>query len=580
MRVEIGWDCPGWHVGLLSLLLPLAVGAQTDRAEPILYEGGGGWGAVTGISADREPPSDAWAFTSGVWVGRIPASATHLEWPQASSLAVDDAQVPPLGVTRLPSTSNPFGLCVVRSLSVLYDNLLRSRRWSVVFVTENQPSGFFPLDLAGRAIEFSVKIEDVATGQTWDVQPERRAREGGLFSGEVGDARLYSGSLDDGNLDWSLIVTPRDDSRTQIQGRILLSHGNTRLLRVQVLLATDQAGTPAIQDELPPVIVSVHEGLAVALLADPKEPRRFRAVTDPQNQNGIEFDLAVTKETGNFPRSTTFSLEAVAWAARDADAAMQTAVDWLPRAGQIMPLPDNWDQRDDISLPTFKPTQLRLSHPGGFHSGYDFSQYIMLLASGLFPTQDWVTSAFSCAAQNADGEWMLTTTGDGASLVVNPDPDLETILEMGPNRGRALLQAVLASPTPMVWIQAMGTAAQLDYNPRALHLCDYPAVWAAGDTRPAVDVRHAEVEMIAAVACVLKEKEICLLVSDAGPMAPFTTYPADALVCESTAPHEMRRQRALAGTRPVLWHVPGADQESQALARELGFVTFGKIAQD
>ena len=579
MRIEIARVRPRWAVGLLQLLLPLAVWAQLVHAAPVLYEGGGGWGAVRGLPAEIEPLDSSWVFTNGIWMGRIPANATNLEWGE-HSLSLDEAHMLPLGAARLPTTGNPFGLCVVRSLSVLYDNLLRSRRWSVVFDQEGQPSGFFPLDLAGRAVEFSLRIEDAATGQSWDVQPMRRAREGGLFSAEAGNARLYSGSLDDAGLDWSLIVTPLDNDRVQMHGRIMLQESASRCLRVRVFLQTGAVGVPAIQDELPPAIVSVHDGLAVALLMDLKEPRRFRAVTEPPNQIGMEYDLAVTRETGNFPRWATFSLEAVAWPARDADEAMQGVGERLLRASPILPLPYNWVELVAAGLPAFEPAYLRSSHPGGFRSSYDYLQYLMLLTSGLLPTQDWVTSAFSCAAQNAAGEWMLTTDGDAASLVVNPDPDMEVMLGLGQNRGRTLLQAALASSSPMVWIRAMGTPEQLDYNPRALHLCDYPAVWAEGDSRSAVDVRHAEVEAISAVACVLKEKGVCVLVSDAGPMAPFTTFYADALVCESAKPEEMRRQHALAGSRPVLWRVYDASQESEALACELGFVTFGKIAQD
>ena len=483
MRIEIARVRPRWAVGLLQLLLPLAVWAQLVHAAPVLYEGGGGWGAVRGLPAEIEPLDSSWVFTNGIWMGRIPANATNLEWGE-HSLSLDEAHMLPLGAARLPTTGNPFGLCVVRSLSVLYDNLLRSRRWSVVFDQEGQPSGFFPLDLAGRAVEFSLRIEDAATGQSWDVQPMRRAREGGLFSAEAGNARLYSGSLDDAGLDWSLIVTPLDNDRVQMHGRIMLQESASRCLRVRVFLQTGAVGVPAIQDELPPAIVSVHDGLAVALLMDLKEPRRFRAVTEPPNQIGMEYDLAVTRETGNFPRWATFSLEAVAWPARDADEAMQGVGERLLRASPILPLPYNWVELVAAGLPAFEPAYLRSSHPGGFRSSYDYLQYLMLLTSGLLPTQDWVTSAFSCAAQNAAGEWMLTTDGDAASLVVNPDRYGSHAGAGAESRANAVA-AALASSSPMVRFERWARPEQL-ITIRARCICDYPAVLGGRRFAPAV----------------------------------------------------------------------------------------------
>ena len=105
-------------------------------------------------------------------------------------------------------------------------------------------------------------------------------------------------------------------------------------------------------------------------------------------------------------------------------------------------------------------------------------------------------------------------------------------------------------------------------------------MWGDESPLPAVDVRHAEAEWISSLACVLKSAGTCLLVEDAGPLAPFTTYHADALVCASADPAEMRRQRALAGPRPVVWIAENPGPEAVALARELGFVTPGQIGED
>ncbi|HRT06601.1 MAG TPA: hypothetical protein P5204_12980, partial [Kiritimatiellia bacterium] len=67
---------------------------------------------------------------------------------------------------------------------------------------------------------------------------------------------------------------------------------------------------------------------------------------------------------------------------------------------------------------------------------------------------------------------------------------------------------------------------------------------------------------------------------DAGPLAPFTTTYADALVCASADETEMRRQAALAGPRPVLWIAANPGVSAVALARDLGFVRPGEIGED
>ena len=132
----------------------------------------------------------------------------------------------------------------------------------------------------------------------------------------------------------------------------------------------------------------------------------------------------------------------------------------------------------------------------------------------------------------------------------------------------------------MVFLRAAGGQLGLDHRPKALYLCDYPALWEEGKTAIGVDLLHAEAELVSALACVFKDEGICLLVGDAGPLAPFTTLQADALVCESSDPAEMRRQRMLAGTRPVLWRVEAADAAAEELAQHLGFVRLPGIKEN
>ena len=64
---------------------------------------------------------------------------------------------------------------------------------------------------------------------------------------------------------------------------------------------------------------------------------------------------------------------------------------------------------------------------------------------------------------------------------------------------------------------------------------------------------------------------------DTSTLAPYTTVYADALVCTSADPVEMRRQHALAGPRPVLWAARQPTAAANALAHDLGFVTWRQI---
>ena len=555
-------------------------GTAAARAEPVLYAGSGGWGAVSGVPESASPPGADWVFEDGLWVGRIPADAEQLAFGEIA-LPVAAALPPPPAPAVLPATSNPFGPCVVRSLSVRYDAQIRGRRWSLVFADEGEEPDFAPLELpGGREVSLAMSLEDVDTGARWALRPARMGREGSMFSREKGNARFYAGAADNGDLEWNLIVAPETDGRIILQGRVMLMESLARRLRWRVLLRTGAPGVPVLQAELPPAIVSWTGGAAVALFVDPAEPRRFRAATGEPGETGFEFDLAVAKQTGNFPRSATLSLVAGSWASADAETALREAPEWLPRAGGGVGLPAAV-ARDGLGAATaIEPARMRLAHPGGFRDSFDALQYLLLRASGLFPDGAWAAGAFLCAAQDARGEPRIARAGDTAVVAVNPDPDLETMLELGQNRGRTALDRVRRPGTAAVWLRAGGRDLGTDAQIRALHLCDYPAVWEEGSTAPAVDLGHAEVELIAALACVLKEQGVCLLVEDSGPLAPFTTYHADALVCASADPAEMRRQHALAGPRPVLWTAENPGAEAAELARNFGFVRPSRINED
>ena len=569
--------------GVFVALTALAgwVGPAAPAAEPVLYVGEGGWGVITGFPASARPPDSQWRFEDGVWVGRLPVGTDTLKWGR-QTWALPEAQPPPVAPAELPAVRNPFGPCVVHSLSVRFDSVARSRRWSLVFAPEGQEPDFHPVVFPdGRSVGLALILEDVESGRRRELRPARQGREANPQNRPGEDPWFYAGALDEGRLEWSLVVVPGKNGRRILQGRILAMDDVNRCLRLRVLVRAGSPGIPVLQEESPPAVVAAAAGRAVALFADLAEPRRFRPVSDVPDAAGLEFDLAVTRAMGNFPRSATFSVELDSWAQEDAAGAGQEAVARLGHAGGRVPVPEAVLRGESAALAVLTPSRMEVTHPGGFRHSADVMQYLTLKTGGLFAERDWAHSALSCAVQNSAGEPRIELDGDRAVVHVNADPDLPTMLAMGPNRGRTVLGRIRRSGARAVLIRAAESTPGLDHSGRALQLGDYPALWEPGTAAPGVDPRHAEIELIGALACVLKNEGICLLVQDSGPLAPFTTYYADALVCASADPAEMRRQRALAGPRPVLWLPPEtAGSAAVDMARNLRFVTPGPIADN
>jgi len=572
---------PGLQAGcwLSALAVAFSLSLSTAWCELVLYEGAGTWAAVEGFAETETPPWPDWELESGVWVGRIPAGTLELKTGD-TVLQTAAAQPLPSPPIRLPLQRNPFGKCLIRSLSTRYDSLVKSRQWSLIFDKEGEEPDFTPIPMpVGPKARLVLEMEDAVTGQRWNLLPTRRGREGGIFSLR-GDARIYAGTVDEGDLEWNLLVVPGGEGQTVLQGRILVMKSDSRLVRFRVMIQSAVSGVPLLQEESPPALVALTDGVAVGLFPDLAEPRRFRAVQDMPERMGLEFDLAVTKATGNFPRTATFSLELVSWESAGPEAAESEGVARLARTGGSVPVPESI-LRDGIEASAvLEPGRTWLSPPGGSRGREDALAFLLLKTSGLFPDHDWSASAFMCAARNAEGESRVEPEGDQVVVPVNTDPDRKALLEMGQNRGQNVLTRIRRSESPAIWIRTSPDSIGLDYNPQALFLCDYPAVWSGDSPLPGLDLRHVEAELLASLACVLKEQNRCLLVSDDGPMAPFTTLHADALVCESADLPEMTRQAALAGPRPVLWTVQDSPSAAESLAQDLGFVRFHQMEED
>ena len=554
-------------------------------AGPRLYRGTGGWAAVTGTTV--APEGGGWfGIGDGVWAGRVAEGVDSVE-VGGEVLPLEGALPLPEGGAALPAHNNPFGDCIVRSLSVRFDQAVKGRSWSLIG-SSGKAGEFARLkDAKGGDLKLVFTLEDAQTGTRWRLVPERMAQEGGVYSWFRGSARAYAGTLDGGKIDWLIATEKMSDGKWIVQGRVLLMEKETRFFRLRAGVADAVGAVPIAGwegggEQAPGVAAVRGNGSSVALLADLSEPRRMRAVPDAaENGMALEFDLAVTPSTANFPRRAAFSVTLETWKSGGGDVEEEAAARWVH--------PGTADEAVPSCGPVFCPARVewQCGGDGAFESPDDAWDCLEVLASGLVADGGkGYASALSCTARDEEGKPLVRVEESGeANGVVNIDPDLRTLFAMGMNRGLWARERCLAGLEPGGWVCVEVADGGLDYQARALEMCDYPAVWEEGTWRPAVDTVHAQSEWLLAMGCAVRGSGACLCVWDDGPYAPFTTCAADALLCASVSPSALRRTRELAGNRPCTWSAALArqrgagDEEVQVaerLARELGFVINGE----
>ena len=555
-------------------------------AGPRLYRGTGSWAAVTG--AEVAPEGGGWfSIGDGVWAGRVAKEADSVEVGGAV-LPLAEALPLPEGAAALPAHNNPFGNCIVRSLSVRFDQAVKGRNWSLIGSSAGKAGEFARLkDAKGGDLKLVFTLEDAQSGARWRLVPERMAQEGGVYSWFRGSARAYAGTLDGGKIDWLIATEKMSDGKWIVQGRVLLMEKETRFFRLRAGVADASGAVPIAgweggTEQAPGVAAVRANGATVALLADLSEPRRMRAVCDAAEEGmALEFDLAATPATANFPRRAAFSVTLETWKSGGGAVEEEAAARW-ERSGAT-------DRAVPLSNAIFCPARVewQCGADDAFESSDDAWDCLKVLASGLAPGGDkGYAAALSCAARDEEGRPFVRVEENGrATGVLNIDPDLRTPFAVGMNRGLWAREACLAGGKPGAWVCVEVAEEGLDYQVRALEMCDYPAVWEAGTWRPAVDTVHAQAEWLLAMGCAVREAGGHLCVWDDGPYAPFTTYAADAVMTAAVDGAMLRRARLLAGGRPCVWSAAlarrrGAGEEevvnAERLARELGCVVAGE----
>lgn len=566
-----------WGLTLLYVfcILQMAVGAS----EPVLYESIGDWGAVTGLPPESDPPAPDWQYVESVWVGHLPSDEQVLtvgNWV----LPIADAREPEPPPATLSSSLNPFKGCILRTLSIRFNVMVDGFAWGPEIYKEADKYVFASFT---HSLKPSVRwlpvfeLVDAGTGTVWPLKPTSMARDGGLLARKQRTLRFYGGQVDQEDLDWAILSSRGErEGEWIVQGRIMVMKSNARHIRLRMgLKGITGEGVECVQAPMQafPGVVYQANDQAAGILPDLAEPRRMRTCLMADGTAGLELDMAVTQETDNFPRIATFSLLMKSWNSDDLETAYGELEGSMAYMGGGIAVPSAILENGLSSALEVSATDGHWPFSGTYRDGQDAVNYLWLLLTDIFPQDEWRLDTFSCMARDAAGNPYLRQTADTTYALVNPDPDLEVPLEMGVNRGRHILALTRRDDVQAVLFRAYTGGETLDYRRRALRMCDYPAVWdEAAPAGPGVDIRHAETELIAGIACDMRNRGIALLVSDAGELAPFTTYHADALVCESSEPDEMKRQRILAGARPVLWAVENPSQDAEDLAARLQFI--------
>lgn len=547
---------------------------------PQLYAGEGDWVVVSGVGADVLLSTiGAWHCVADArWVGRIAEGKETVrfgsfQWPVAMAKPL------PASPVRLPAKRNPFGACIVHSVSVRFDSMMKNRGWSLRYPKEDEAGAFaWFKDAKGDPLRMAMEVEDAESGEKWTLTPERIAQEGGVYAWFRGSARAYAGTLDNGKVDWLIATEKKTDGQWILQGRLLLMEKGTRFFRLRVRIPNTPGALPVAQDETeqaPGVATRRASGAAVALLADLSEPRQMRALCGAgENDMALEMDMVTTSATKNFPGRAAFSLLLETWESSPEETIQTEATARLPRYGTATNAPAlTAADATAIRKALQRPAVLEISPlTGMFEDAMSVQTYVQTRASSLFPDGEAFASAWPCLAQETNGMPMFAIESHDVRGFVNVDPDFQTPLSAGMNRGQWAREQAMAGGD-WVCVEVI-RAPGLDYQPQALAWCDYPAVWQSPLMRPAVDLAHAQAEWLAAMACLLHAEGRRLCVRDEGPDAPFCTSQADALLCASTEPGVLRRMRGLAGPRPVIWsealaRAEGSHSEAIAVAKQL-----------
>ncbi len=466
------------------------------------------------------------------------------------------------------------------SLSVRLDTEIKAIRWEAV--SEGAPAlAWTPVNCTSP-VPLRVLLEDAETRESAALVPGKAWR-----AGEV--VRYEGRHL---GVSWTLLVEPAETGSVRITGK--LSDERDRCLRVEVQSPLDlpewvwhddfrtrrrlaeadgalsnTAPSPFGERSMYPFGVVSRDETLLLVETDPSEPRVFRTLA---RKDGallcIQYDLALTSQTSNFPGLATFRCEFRSLAARDADPFRVALADFqrrhpgfrMGRRGGVGP----------ANLVRIEPWVQFVEMPAGMArttANVELLTRLGLMQHGREAELAAATLLGACLRPNGTPavSYEEGPAANGAQVPVNVDPDTRCAPELPVSRAMAEWRFVREQlENPEVSGFLLGRMEEsADYRGAALGVADFPCVFEPRVLKPCVANSFSGWEFASRVNRALVDKGKQFAGTRADDPSAFHAQLLDA-VFETLPwiksgewnPGEHRRlvaRRVIAGAKPVTW---------------------------
>jgi hypothetical protein len=460
------------------------------------------------------------------------------------------------------------------SLTVRLDTELKSVRWTDLGLP--WPAMQWTPVFQDSPVPFKVVLQDCASGESVALDPESvRANEDNiLFEGE------------ELGVNWAILIEPAGTGAMRVTGR--LEAENDRVLRLEIRTPLDgegwvwhddfqsvrrlEAGAvdlanvvsgPFGERSVYPFGVISRDAQVLSVETDPLEPRVFCVLARTEEQAlAIQYDLALTQQTSNFPGRATFRCEFRSMQSEKEQPFRAVAADYQRRHPASHAARSS--QLDPDGLVHLTPWVQRVPLSAGMARTEENVE--LLLRLGLMEhgrVADISAATLLGACIGADGKWPVAFDA-GAIVPVNVDPDAGATPELPVTRAAAewnTIRDYLKEPRIAgVRFDAMQVESP-DYRGAAIGVADFPCVFEPTVLRPCIANSFSGFEFMTLVSRALAAKGKVIVGSSADVPTPFHVQHVDGVVEEvewlntgafMLEEHDrMIRRRVLAGKRPV-----------------------------
>ncbi len=460
------------------------------------------------------------------------------------------------------------------SLSVRLDTELKSVRWTDL--DRPWPAMQWTPLFQDSPVPLKIVLQDCASGESVALEPEsvRANEEAILFEGE------------ELGVNWAILVEPAGTGAMRVTGR--LEAENDRVLRLEIRTPLDGEGwvwhddfrsarqldagagdlanvvsSPFGERSVYPFGAVSRDAHILSVETDPFEPRVFCVLARTEEQAlAIQYDLALTQQTSNFPGRATIRCEFRSLKSATGNPFRAVLADFQKR--HSAPQVARSSQLNPDGLVHLAPWVQRVPLSAGMARTEENVEILFRL--GLMehgPVADLSAATLLGACIGADGKWPVAFDA-GAIIPVNVDPDAGAIPELPVTRAGAewnTIRDYLNEPRIAgVRFEAMQTETP-DYRETAIGVADFPCVFEPAVLRPCVANSFSGFEFMALASRALATKGKVVLGSSATEPTPFHVQHVDGVLEEvewlntgafvSEEHDRMIRRRVLAGKRPV-----------------------------